>query len=165
MRAKFTLKLASALMVFGFGVAACAVDSSAPIDDQIFEDRLQHADVTRLTEEDLRQLPSGESIFVDLTKPDTGLVVEYRDVSLLDRIRVRDASGESTLANRMADIEQSGSLSRVILASDQELQMELVNAKAIPSLDPQKVALVCVCNECHMDGTILHCTGCVCFQD
>lgn len=154
-----------ALLTVGFGVTACSVDSSAPVDEQIFEGRLQSAKIHRYGEDDLRQLAPGETVFVDLTQPDVGLVIEYTDATLLDRVRVRDASGEFILADRVANTEQSEGSNRIIMASDEELQMELAQAKTIPTLDAQLVKISCVCKECHMDGTILHCTGCLCWAD
>jgi hypothetical protein len=168
MRTKLNSKLVLAifaLVAAGFGATACSVDSSPPVDEQIFEGRLQSAQIHRFMEEDLRQLAPGETVFIDLTEANVGLVIEYTDASLLERVRVRDASGEFILADRMTTITASDGPSRVIMASDQELQMELAQAKAIPSLDAQLAKISCICKECHIDGTILHCTGCLCWQN
>ncbi|WP_156338210.1 hypothetical protein [Chondromyces crocatus] len=113
----------------------------------------------------LAALPEGERLLVDITRPDTGFIIEYLDASLLDRVLVRSHRGEYVLSVYMASmgIEPNGTAIRIVLASDPELQADIAQGRVLPGTEPSAdgKVIVIICGECHSHGEIIHCTGCI----
>ena len=152
------------------GAIGCSAEGVSEPDVEVADAR---PEIVRYSAEDLAALAPGESLRVNLAATNTVFVVEYLDAAHLDRVIVSEGSGDYVLGDRVAKSQPGadGARSRVLLSGDPDLIEQHAGVprsateSAAMSEEGERVgetqqALRFCCDECHWDGSILHCTGC-----
>jgi hypothetical protein len=127
--------------------------------------------VVRFSDKDVAALGAREMLRVDLSARNTVYALQFEDKASLERVEVVDASGTHSLASQVDQgAFQSGAGNQFVLSADPALAQRyagmLQGAEPLESTQPGDVGktqqpLIFICDECHVHGNIIHCTGCV----
>jgi len=128
------------------GLVGCAAD--APTGDTSDVIAPPQTTVIRYTADDIKALPAGESLQVDLNDENTVYSITYDDESQLDRVLVSRGLDQYVLSQRMP---ASASTSKHIILGAHDSASELTNL-----VDP-KQDVSCKCPCCILVGRILIC--------